>query len=61
VATLKLARAQIPQQNQIVAELRAGPTRPLAEIAAAVAVFGIGEGQAQAPLWHGIVERLRRR
>jgi hypothetical protein len=60
VAKLALARSQTALQNSIVSELRAGPTRPRAEIAAAVAGFAIGEGQAQAPLWRSIVERLRR-
>lgn len=59
VARLALARSQTALQERIVSELRAGPTRPLREIAEAVADFAIGEGQAQAPLWRGIVERLR--
>ncbi len=60
VAKLGLARSQIALQSQIVNELRAGPSRPLSQIADAVAAFAIGEGQVQAPLWHSIVDRLRR-
>ncbi len=61
VARLALARSQLLLQHRIVSELRAGPSRPLAAIADDVAGFGIGEGQAQAPLWRDIVERLRLR
>ena len=59
VAKLALARSQTALQNRIVSELRASPTRPLREIAEAVAGFAIGEGQAQAPLWRSIIERLK--
>jgi hypothetical protein len=60
VAKLALARSQKALQQRIVSQLRAGPARPLAEIAEAVAGFAIGEGQAHAPLWRSIVERLLR-
>lgn len=59
VARLVLARDQRGLQRAIVNELRTGGRRPPAEIADDVASFGIGEGQAQAPLWRQIVERLR--
>jgi hypothetical protein len=60
VAKLLLARDQRGLQSRIVQELRTGGRRPPAEIANDVARFGIGEGQAQAPLWRSIVERLRK-
>lgn len=59
VARLVLARSQRPLQNRLVEELRAGPRRPLPEIATDVASFSIGAGQAQAPLWRSILDRLQ--
>lgn len=60
IAGLRLARSQHPLQNRLVAELRAAPPldRPAREIAAEVATFGIGPGQAQHKDWRALIARL---
>lgn len=59
IAGLLLPRRQAGDQQRLVAELRAGPSRPLTAIADEVAAFGIGPGQPQAVPWQEAIRILR--
>jgi hypothetical protein len=59
IASLELRPKERGLQSQIVAELRQGPQRPLAEIAADVASFGINPDQEQGPAWQEAIRLLR--
>jgi hypothetical protein len=59
IAGLQLPHFQRDAQRSLVAELRAGTSRPLSEIAGEVAAFGIGPGQPQAVPWQEAVRLLR--
>jgi len=59
IAGLLVARDQKGFRDGIVAELRRGPTRPLAAIADDVASFGINPDQAQGPAWLRAISLLR--
>lgn len=59
IASLQVPKRQVGDQRRLVAELRAGPSRPLNEIADEVAAFGIGEGQPQAVPWQTAIKMLR--
>jgi hypothetical protein len=59
VAGLQVRPAEVAEQQRLVAELRAGTTRPLSEIADEVAALGIGPGQPQAVPWKEAISLLR--
>lgn len=59
IAGLLLPHRQADEQRSLVAELRAGTTRPLNEIADEVAAFGVGLGQPQAVPWQEAIRMLR--
>jgi hypothetical protein len=59
VAGLEVPLRQVGDQRSIVAELRAGPSRPLSEIADEIAALGIGPGQPQAVPWQAAIRMLR--
>jgi hypothetical protein len=59
VAGLLLPKKQKALQEQIVAELRNGPQRPLAAIADEIATFGINPDQPQGKPWQEAIRLLR--
>jgi len=59
IAGLQLPHFQVDEQRSLIAELRAGTTRPLNVIADEVAAFGIGPGQPQAVPWQEAIRMLR--
>jgi hypothetical protein len=59
VAGLQVRQVERAEQQRLVAELRAGTTRPLSEIADEVAALGIGPGQPQAVQWREAISLLR--
>jgi hypothetical protein len=59
IAGLTLRNKEKGLQARIVAELREGPQRPLAEIADDVASFGINPDQKQGPAWLEAIRLLR--
>jgi hypothetical protein len=59
VASLQVPNREAGDQQRLVAELRAGTSRPLNEIADEVAALGIGPGQPQAVPWQAAIRMLR--
>jgi hypothetical protein len=59
VESLSLGNRDKPLQARLVSELRSASHRPLPEIAADLASFGIGPGQAQAEPWKKAIEILK--